>query len=166
MTFGRDAGSLLARILDGPIRAVPYQQFGSGRVVLRAEFKLRLAKMLPDDLYQRLGGSSEQLPVELLEPVTLRVDLFKTSGVVRYAIQAAEIADTGLIPRDIAKKLGCTVRTARCDALRSGDAPGRCQRPFHTANPEPGNAVAGVSAGEMAAANKAKTLLSSIGRAA
>ena len=39
----RRAGVILRQLLDGPIRAIPHQQFGSNKVVLRAEFDLVLA---------------------------------------------------------------------------------------------------------------------------
>ena len=39
---------ILRQLLRGPIRAVPHRQFGSDKVVLRAEFEIVLGRSLPD----------------------------------------------------------------------------------------------------------------------
>ncbi len=43
-------GPLLQRLIPDKIRAVPYQQFGSTNVVLRAEFIIELVNLLPQNL--------------------------------------------------------------------------------------------------------------------
>ncbi|QDV20643.1 hypothetical protein Pan153_53190 [Gimesia panareensis] len=44
LSMERTSGDVLERILKGPIRAVPCQQFGSNKVVLRAKMTLQLAE--------------------------------------------------------------------------------------------------------------------------
>ena len=49
-----EIASLLRRLLPAAIRAVLYRQFGSDKIVLRAEFHLNLLALLPDELYRLL----------------------------------------------------------------------------------------------------------------
>ena len=81
-------GSLLGHLVDGKIIAVPYQQFGSNRVVLRAEFRLRLAMFLPASLLAALRGAVPE--VEGLENMDMIVDLFEPILVPRHALAAVE----------------------------------------------------------------------------
>jgi hypothetical protein len=96
-----------------PIRAVPYQQFGSSNVVLRAHFKLRLAAFLPDQLAHLLeeeGASATPAP---LHEVALTVDLFElTRGPARYWKRAFELHNAGLTLEEIAERLGTNRATA------------------------------------------------------
>src|SRR5262249_440872 len=92
LTMGRDAGSILARLIPGKIRAVPYLQFGSTSVVLRAEFELQLVNLLPYDLRQALEG----VPIvnaSCAAPINMTVDLFKPSPVPANALRAAQLYD-------------------------------------------------------------------------
>ena len=119
-----DAGSLLQSLIDGPIRAIPCQQFGSGKVVLRAEFTLQLVQLLPATvrlhLLQRELPSSES-PTILRRPIVL--DLSKASMAPRHAMQALEIyqKDPSHPPTldELAGQLGISKRTAHL-ALQMG----------------------------------------------
>lgn len=85
------AGSLLRTLLVGPIRAIPCQQFGSSKVVLRAEMTLNLVELLPDHLRTQVR---DRLPIQGTPNLLLRqitVDLFKPSKAPRYALQALEL---------------------------------------------------------------------------
>ena len=83
-----EAGTVLRRMLDGPILAVPYRQFGSNKIVLRAEFKLKVSGMLPEDLFcllQRMNVEVHKLSPEVR---SVEVDLFDRSGVPDHAQEA------------------------------------------------------------------------------
>ena len=72
LSFDREAGMLLGRLLDGPIRFVPYQQFGCNKVVLRAEFAYGSSKYFRgsytnaccDGRAMRQQNSSSQLQLQ------------------------------------------------------------------------------------------------------
>jgi DNA invertase Pin-like site-specific DNA recombinase len=115
----REAGAILQRLVEGPILAVPYQQFGSNKVVLRAEFKLRLVGLLPDELFtllQQLAIEPRDLPGEV-RPMT--VDLFDPSGVPQHAVQACAMREAGVSRREICESLRITKRIA-CQAINLG----------------------------------------------
>ncbi len=119
LSLGPDIASLLRRVLDGPIRAVPYQQFGSNKVVLRAEFKVRLLGLLPDDLYLLLKRMNISPPQSAAESRTVAVDLFEPSSVPRHARHSWAMRSTGRRRKQIEVELGLTKRNA-CLALRLG----------------------------------------------
>ena len=82
--------SVLERLLDGPIRAIPCQQVGSNKVVLRAEFTLQLAQFGLQDVGRLLCGN-QAIPVESeLFRKQLVVDLFEPSQAPKHAIAALE----------------------------------------------------------------------------
>lgn len=63
LDFSPVVSSLLRQILVGPIKIVPYRQFDSNKIVLRAEFALRLANLLPPQMLKALnGGQHEPAP--------------------------------------------------------------------------------------------------------
>ncbi len=119
-----DAGSLLQSLIDGQIRAIPCQQFGSGKVVLRAEFTLQLVQLLPANvrlhLLQRESPSSDASTV-LRRPIVL--DLFETSKAPKHAMKALELyqRDPSDPPtlNELAVQLGISKRTAHL-ALQMG----------------------------------------------
>ena len=115
-----EASRLLKRLLDGPIWAVPYQQFGSKKVVLRAEVKIKIAGLLPDDLYLLL----QSLKVPLLEygqeVRTVLIDLFEPTGVPKHAKAAWDMLSAGKTRKQIQAALGITKRIA-CQAIRLGE---------------------------------------------
>ena len=120
----RDTGSLLQRLIDGQIRAIPCQQFGCRQIVLRAEFTLQLVQLLPANvrlhLLKRELLSSEASTV-LRRPIVL--DLFETSKAPRHAMQALALyqKDPSHPPtlNELAAQLGISKRTAHL-ALQMG----------------------------------------------
>jgi len=108
------AGSLLKKLVGGRIEAVPYQQFGSNKVVLRAEFELHLVHILPVNIVAWLACNGNWSPVECLPLVKLRVDLFKPSTIPANAVKAAEIRKTHK-PRQITAMLDL----AKCQVFRA-----------------------------------------------
>lgn len=56
------SGDVLERILKGPVRAVPCQQFGSNKVVLRAKMTLQLAEVGKQGMPFQLSNEVEQQP--------------------------------------------------------------------------------------------------------
>jgi site-specific DNA recombinase len=75
LTAEREVNPLLKRMLVGPIRAVPFVQALTNKVVLRARFTIRLANLLPSQL-------TGQLPAEELRKLEFcdrqfEVDLFE-----------------------------------------------------------------------------------------
>ncbi len=125
LTMGRDAGPILARLIPGKIRAVPYLQFGSTSMVLRAEFELQLVNLLPYDLRQALEGAPI-VNASCTAPIKMAIDLFKPSPVPSNALRAAQLYDAsdctleklaavlGISPRiaHLAKDLGNAMREA------------------------------------------------------
>ncbi len=110
LDMDREAGAILKRLVEGPIVAVPYQQFGSNKVVLRAEFQLRVAGLLPDQLFallQRLAIPLDELPGEI-RPVV--VDLFPPSDVPANAVKAYALKEAKLPRQEICQKLEITRR--------------------------------------------------------
>ena len=114
-----EAGTVLKRMLDGPILAVPYRQFGSNKVVLRAEFKLRVVGMLPEDLFgllQRVNVEVHELSAEVR---TVVVDLFEPSGVPKHAIKAWDLKKAGKSVPEICQFLQVKLEMAK-RAIRIG----------------------------------------------
>ena len=120
----RDMGSLARRLIDGQIRAIPCQQFGRRKVVLRAEFKLQLVQLLPGKV--RLHLHNRQLPFTET-PTVLRcpivLDLFETSKAPRHAMRVLALyqQDPSHPPTldKLAAQLGISNRTAHL-ALQMG----------------------------------------------
>jgi len=110
LDMDRETGAILKRLVEGPIVAVPYQQFGSNKVVLRAEFKLRIVGLLPDELFallQRMAIPLDELPGEL-RPVV--VDLFPPSDVPANAVKAYALKEAKLSWQEICQTLEITRR--------------------------------------------------------
>lgn len=82
LTLDREVSILLKRLLIGPIRAVPYQQFESNKVVLRAAFTLRLASLVPAELvdFSAAEGINERQMVER----EMLIDLFVPPTSIRH----------------------------------------------------------------------------------
>jgi len=112
LTMDREAGVILRKLIDGKILAVPYQQFGSAKVVLRAHFRLQLAKILPDDLHASLIQGREAPCGELLPPIDMVVDLFEPTDVPAHAVRAWELAKQGSTLIQIGSELGLSKRVA------------------------------------------------------
>jgi hypothetical protein len=113
------AGVILRQLLDGPIRAVPHQQFGSNKVVLRAEFTLVLARALPsvvaDSIKSDLDGTRADLPAERRP---MLVELFRPSALARHALEAHELVETGMTLKKVGEAIGISKRQAHlCSEL-------------------------------------------------
>jgi len=121
LTFDRTTGILLRRLLDGPIRAFPYMQFGNNKVVLRAEFRLCLVKIAALDMDECLLENQQVVPAELLAPIDVQVDLFTMSAELSCAVRAAELAGHGLTCKQLSKELGISITTS-CSAKNTGFA--------------------------------------------
>jgi len=104
---------ILRSLLAGPIRAVPYQQFGTDKVVLRAEFEVTLTSGLP----AVIGESIRQNGIETVEGITLVrrplvVDLFEMSNVPLHAVEAHDLRETGMSLSKVGAALGISKRLA------------------------------------------------------
>ena len=94
-TFDRSVKTDLQQLV-GTIAAVPHQQFGSNKVVLRGRFTFDPTKLFPARirlaLRQRHGDRLHELLPEILQPVTISVDLFEPPQHIRYrnAVVAAK----------------------------------------------------------------------------
>lgn len=81
------------KMLVGTIRAVPCQQFGGNKVVLRAKFELQLAAFLPPRTrvaLRTLGGSQSYEPFETIPMV---VDLFEPSTGPKHGLAALRLQE-------------------------------------------------------------------------
>ena len=117
-----DAGGLLEQLVDGKIRAVPFQQFNSDKVVLRARFRLRLTNLMPLDVSTLLVDESRQAELDAMS-IDLEVDLFEPSKAPKYAMAAFEFYENSGPKRPtlqrIADHLGISKRAAHL-ALQMG----------------------------------------------
>ena len=98
---------------------MPFQQFGSNLVVLRAKFELRQVDLLPAQWQALFTGMS---PGPIRVPVAARamtVDLFKRSAGPGYFARALEMAEAGKTLVEIGQALGITRRQAHI-ALQYG----------------------------------------------
>jgi len=90
--FEMDAGVLVEQLIVGQIQSVPYQQFGTNKVVLRAEFELSLAAVLSEQLVAALSGASDWQLNQWLPIKRLQVDLFEPSLVPLHAVAAYRLS--------------------------------------------------------------------------
>lgn len=111
LDFSPAVSSLLRQILVGPIKMVPYGQFDSNKVVLRAEFTLRLSNLLPPQLLNLLNGGQHETALDIVE-VECIVNLFEPSGPPKYALVAAALRDKMTVTA-MAAKLGLSLPIAR-----------------------------------------------------
>jgi DNA invertase Pin-like site-specific DNA recombinase len=107
----REAGALL-KPLVGMIRAVPCRQFGGNKVVLRAQFELRLAAFLPDQVLSALRGAGGEAVANRLETVPMAVDLFEPSAGPKHFAEALRLSRDGLKLEEIGSRLGVAKRQA------------------------------------------------------
>jgi len=113
--FERDVRSDLLQFV-GTIEAVPHQQFGSDKVVLRGRFVFHPYELLPARVrlaLQKLHGDRlpDLLP-DCLQPVAISVDLFERSTGPEHWKMALELHEQGLGPTAIGKSLGISKRGA------------------------------------------------------
>ena len=111
LKMDRETGELLHRLV-GRMEAVPFQQFQSDKVVLRARFTLRFADLLPAQLGRLMKG--EVAPTESIELIekTVLVDLFDPSSGPRCGLQAFALKQQGLSLVKIGRQLGISKRSA------------------------------------------------------
>lgn len=101
------------RLLVGEIAAVPHQQFGGNKVVLRARFELRLAAILPVRLRGLLTKSLEGPVDQHFERIPMQVDLFTPSTGPQYGLEALRLKETeSLGLTAIGRRLGISKRQA------------------------------------------------------
>jgi hypothetical protein len=104
LELDREAGALLGQILVGPIRAVPFQQVGSDKVVLRARLTIRVAGLLPEQLAMlKSGAAAEIIPAELLQ-LPLLVDLFEPPEYISCLSRCVQAKHD--FPQDSLKEIG------------------------------------------------------------
>lgn len=82
------ARPLLSQLLDGPIRAVPYQPFGNSNVILKAEFSLQLVRLMPDEIRLMLPGTAESAGQSHLFRQSYSIHLCKLSLPQQHAFRA------------------------------------------------------------------------------
>jgi DNA invertase Pin-like site-specific DNA recombinase len=126
------AGVILRQLLGGPIRAIPHQQFGSDKVVLRAEFTLVLTRALPAEVAASLESNSDSTTVDLpIERPLMLVELFRPSALARHALGAHELAETGMSLKKVGEALGISKRQAHlCSQLGARMAAAGVTDPF------------------------------------
>ena len=125
-------GPILRQLLAGPIRAIPHQQFGSNKVVLRAEFDIVLSQSLPAVVAESIAGDAE---ATLSDPRLVRqqilVDLFTPSLHAACAVEAHELAETGLTFVKVGAALGMSKQNAKlCSQLGERMAAAGVTDPF------------------------------------
>ena len=104
----RDARADLVDIVE-EIRAVPFQQFGGNKVVLRAAIHLNLTGLLPwtvRSYIESLNEGSECVSVTTEFQKLIWVDLFNASNSPRYAMKVRALREAGRKFADIAGSLG------------------------------------------------------------
>jgi hypothetical protein len=110
------------QLLVGTIQAIPCQQFGSNKVVLRTKFELQLAALLPSQTRAALAAMLDGPINEHFESIPMTVDLFEPSAGPKYGLKALELKEQrGWGPTRTAKELGITKRKV-CIALKYGAA--------------------------------------------
>ena len=114
LAMNREVGPLLERLIPGKIRAVPYQQFGSTNVVLRAELELMLVNLLPLNLRAALEGQPlDTQNANWMSPISIVVDLFPPAEVPANAMRAIALyEDSGMTLDKLAAELGMIRRQA------------------------------------------------------
>ena len=107
------AGVILRQLLVGPIRAIPHRQFDSNKVVLRAEFEIMLSQSLPVMVATAIEGAADAALSDLrLVRHPIVVDLFTPSALAAHAVEAYELAETGLSIAKVGAALDASRRQA------------------------------------------------------
>jgi DNA invertase Pin-like site-specific DNA recombinase len=102
---------LLRHLIPNGIVAVPYQRIDCGLVVLRAEFELSLAALLPEQLTLALGGQCLDACGRIATR-SLVVDLFESPPFVQHATYAAKLKEDQKGYVEIAHELQVAKRQA------------------------------------------------------
>jgi DNA invertase Pin-like site-specific DNA recombinase len=106
------SANLVLRQLIPEIRAVPYRQFGSDKVALRATFAVTLAGVLPPAVYVALVARYLQEFRETFGAISCCAELFDRSAGPKYGLEALALSEQGLGLTAIGKKLSITKRKA------------------------------------------------------
>ena len=107
------ASVILRQLLVGPIRAIPHRQFDSNKVVLRAEFEIMLSQSLPAMVAESIEGAADAALSDLrLVRKQMVVDVFTPSALAAHAVEAYELAETGLSLAKVGAALGVSKRQA------------------------------------------------------
>ena len=114
LTLTRESSVFLRRLLKGPIRAIPFLQFGSKKVVMRAAFTLDLVQLLPNELADRLTSDNVSTVPEEIREVDIVVDLFQRPQFVLLSQQAYESRhDLKMKVRQVAESLDICLPVAK-----------------------------------------------------
>jgi DNA invertase Pin-like site-specific DNA recombinase len=111
LAMDRETGVVLQRLV-GRILAVPYQQFGGNKVVLRAKFDLRLAALLPEQILPALQDIHADVGTGLLHVIPMTIDLFELSAGPQHFAEALKLSKASTTLEEIGKQLGITKRQA------------------------------------------------------
>jgi site-specific DNA recombinase len=103
------------------ICAIPYQQFGGGKIVLRAKFTLYLASLLPARTRAALQSLYNVSLAAEFEQIPMVVDLFEPSTGPAYGLRTFELTMDGLGLTAIGERLGISKRRANI-AAQYGEA--------------------------------------------
>lgn len=95
------------------ILAVPYQQFRTTKVVLRARFRIHLATLLPLRTRAALAARYDEPVNSLFESIPVLVDLFEPSTGPKYGAAALKLGEEDRLGLTaIGRELGITKRQA------------------------------------------------------
>ena len=111
LTFDRETSGLLCQLIPR-IESVPFQQFQSNNVVLRARFELQIVNLLPKQLSTLLDGKSVDSEIADIRRIPMLVDLFDPSHGPKYGLQALALKKQGLTLVEIGRELGISKRSA------------------------------------------------------
>jgi len=122
--FDSNAAPWVRRLVDGQIRAIPYQRFDGDSLHLRAHFTLNVLQLMPSQWQQLLDNRVSEAALARLASVSaipLVVDLFTVPKRIRYAEKMFELVQGGLTIASAAARLGLSETTAN-KAYRTGRA--------------------------------------------
>jgi hypothetical protein len=111
----RASGVWLQRLTE-KIEAVPFQQFKSNKVVLRARFELDVLGLLPESLLAHVTQDMKVALSTKLPKKPLVVDLFDMPVAPKHGIQALALREQGMTLKQVGLALGYDARTAKRNA--------------------------------------------------
>jgi site-specific DNA recombinase len=114
-SMDRAAGEGLQR-LTGQIYAVPYQQFATNKVVLRAKFALNLRALLSPSLSLRLDICRKADVDSAFPTIPMLVDLFEPATGPKHGITALALYEAGMKLPEIGSRLGYAPSKAKRNA--------------------------------------------------
>ncbi len=111
LELGKGVNVLLRRLIPEGITAMPYQRIDCGLVVLRAEFELSLAPLLPEQLALVMAGELTEVDGPLARR-RIVADLFEEPPFVAHAAEAWKLKQEGRTLDQIGSQLGIAKRQA------------------------------------------------------